>query len=79
MQGAFHGPLMLGGGFELSSAEHALANEDANLISFGRPILANPDFVRRLAAGAGLNAVDFVTFYTPGAQGYTDYPTMEQA
>ena len=79
MQAAFHGPLMLGGGFELSSAERALADADADLISFGRPILANPDFARRLEAGAGLNAVDYDTFYTPGTQGYTDYPTMEQA
>ena len=26
--------------------------------------------------GAPLNAPDASTFYTPGAKGYTDYPTM---
>jgi len=27
-------------------------------------------------AGAALNAPDASTFYTPGARGYTDYPTL---
>jgi 2,4-dienoyl-CoA reductase-like NADH-dependent reductase (Old Yellow Enzyme family) len=36
--------------------------------------LANPDLVRRLERGLALNAPDFSTFYTPGSEGYTDYP-----
>jgi N-ethylmaleimide reductase len=38
--------------------------------------LANPDLPARVKAGAPLNAPDASTFYTPGAKGYTDYPTM---
>lgn len=79
MQRAFKGPLILGGGFGRATAEQALMNGQADFISFGRPLLANPDFVQRLQNGAELNALDFSTFYTPGAQGYTDYPKMEQA
>jgi N-ethylmaleimide reductase len=79
MQRAFKGPLILGGGFGRAEAEQALMTGQADFISFGRPVLANPDFVHRLQNGAELNAVDFSTFYTPGAQGYTDYPKMEQA
>jgi N-ethylmaleimide reductase len=30
----------------------------------------------RVKAGAPLNVPDASTFYTPGAKGYTDYPTM---
>ncbi len=41
---------------------------------FGRPFLANPDLVTRLQRGGPLNAPDFATFYTPGPNGYTDYP-----
>lgn len=79
MQRAFKGPVMLGGGFGRTEAEQALMHGHADFISFGRPVLANPDFVQRLQSGAELNAIDFSTFYTPGPQGYTDYPTMEQA
>jgi N-ethylmaleimide reductase len=46
------------------------------LIAVGRPLLANPDLVERWKTGAPLNAPDMDTFYTPGAQGYTDYPML---
>lgn len=38
--------------------------------------VSNPDLVQRLKKNAPLNAVDMATFYTPGAQGYTDYPSL---
>ncbi|MFN7756685.1 MAG: alkene reductase, partial [Betaproteobacteria bacterium] len=41
---------------------------------FGRAWLANPDLELRLQRQLPLNAPDPSTFYTPGAQGYTDYP-----
>jgi N-ethylmaleimide reductase len=34
---------------------------------------------KRLRLGAELNAPDKDTFYTPGAKGYIDYPTLSQA
>lgn len=49
----------------------------SDLVAFGRPFLANPDLVARLQANAELNAPRFDLFYTPGAEGYTDYPTMQ--
>ncbi len=73
---AFAGPVILTGGFDAASAEQALAAGDADLIGFGRAALANPDLVERLRRGAALNAPDMATFYTPGAKGYTDYPTL---
>ena len=72
----FKGAFILAGGFEGTSAENALAAHQADLIAFGRPFLANPDLVARMQAGAALNAPDMATFYTPGAQGYTDYPVL---
>jgi N-ethylmaleimide reductase len=66
--------MILCGGFDGASAERALAAGHADLIGFGRPVLANPDFVARLRRGAPMNAPDFGTFYTPGPKGYTDYP-----
>jgi N-ethylmaleimide reductase len=76
---SFAGPFILAGGFDLASAEKALVEKQADLIAFGRAFLANPDLVERMRAGAALNAPDMSTFYTPGAKGYTDYPTLEKS
>jgi len=42
----------------------------------GRAYLANPDLIDRLRLGAALTEPDVATLYTPGAAGYTDYPTL---
>ena len=51
----------------------------ADIVPVGRWGLANPDFVERLKSGASLNEPDPSTFYTGGAKGYIDYPTLQQA
>jgi N-ethylmaleimide reductase len=76
LRAAFNGPFILAGGFDAASAEQALAAGQADLIAFGRPFLSNPDLVARMQSGAPLTAPDFGTFYTPGEQGYTDYPAL---
>ena len=76
LRASFKGVFILAGGFDRDSAERALQAGQADLIAFARPFLANPDLVRRMQAGATLNAVDASTFYTPGAKGYTDYPAL---
>jgi len=40
---------------------------------------ANPDLVHRIAVGAPLNPGDSATFYSGGAKGYVDYPTLNEA
>ena len=75
LRAAFNGPYILAGGFDRARAEKALAANEADLIAFGRPLLANPDLVARMQADAALNEVDFATLYTAGPKGYTDYPT----
>ncbi len=72
----FSGPFILAGGFDGASAERALREREADLIAMGRAFLANPDLVDRMRQIAPLNAPDPSTFYTPGAKGYTDYPTL---
>ncbi|UAX97597.1 alkene reductase [Ensifer adhaerens] len=51
----------------------------ADVVPVGRWALANPDFVERLRRSAPLNTADHTTFYGGGAEGYTDYPTLEAA
>ena len=72
----FKGALILSGGYDLARAESDLEAGKADLITVGRPILANPDLVERWKTGAPLNPPDPTTFYTPGPKGYTDYPVL---
>jgi N-ethylmaleimide reductase len=72
----FKGTLILSGGYDAARAEADLAAHKADLIAVGRPFLANPDLVHRWKTGAAVNAPDPNTFYTPGPQGYTDYPLL---
>lgn len=74
IRAAFTSTLILSGGYDAARAEADLQSGMADLIAFGRPVLANPDFVQRIQSGAPLNPPDFSTFYTPGEKGYTDYP-----
>ena len=74
----FGGTIILCNGLTAASAEEALHGGFADLVGFGRGFLANPDFVERISQSAPLNELDFSTLYTPGAKGYTDYPTLAQ-
>ncbi|PZU14518.1 MAG: alkene reductase [Sphingobium sp.] len=75
----YRGPLILNSDFDGAKAQAALDGGVADAIAFGRPFLANPDLVERIRLGAPLNAWDSKTFYTQGAEGYTDYPTLDRA
>ena len=68
--------LILSGGYDFKRAESDLAAGKCDLVAVARPILANPDLIRRWDTGAALNAPDASSFYTPGPKGYTDYPTL---
>ena len=73
----FVGPYIANNGYDLALALEARRANRADLISFGRPYIANPDLVERLRTGAPLNAPDRGTFFGGGAHGYADYPCME--
>jgi len=75
LKAAWPRTFIVGGSFDGASAQAAVASGAADLTGFGRAFLANPDLVARLQRGLELNAPNFDTFYTPGAAGYTDYPT----
>ncbi|MEC3996709.1 alkene reductase [Actinacidiphila sp. DG2A-62] len=49
----------------------------ADLISFGRGFLANPDLVERLRAGLPLAPADEATWYQGGDAGYLTYPAYQ--
>ncbi|HWR31198.1 MAG TPA: alkene reductase [Negativicutes bacterium] len=68
--------LVLSGGYTAERAEGDLQSGFANLVAFGRPFINNPDLVERFAHSWPVSAeLDKDTFYSPGEEGYTDYPT----
>jgi N-ethylmaleimide reductase len=71
---AFGGPFVLNGGFDRESAEAALASGAADLVSFGRQFISNPDLVARMREGHALAPFRPELFFSPGAEGYVDYP-----
>jgi N-ethylmaleimide reductase len=68
--------LILSGGYDFARAESDLAAGKCDLVAVARPVLANPDLIKRWETGAALNTPDPNTFYTPGPKGYTDYPAL---
>ncbi len=72
----YSGTLMGNCGYTRETAEGAIAEGRADLVSFGRPYISNPDLVERFANGWDLNPeADMADWYTPGgAKGYTDFP-----
>ena len=73
----FHGPLVLNQEYTKELADADLASGLADAISFGRPYISNPDLAERLRTGAELTPDNFKTWYSPGAEGYTDYPFLQ--
>lgn len=65
--------------YDRESAIAAVETGAADLIAFGRLFIANPDLVERLRRNAPLNEPQPATFYGGGAEGYTDYPTLDAA
>ncbi len=72
----FHGPLIGNCGYTKETAEKAIAEGYADLISFGRPYISNPDLVERFSNGWALaEPAPMSDWSSPtGAKGYTDFP-----
>ena len=73
---AFHGPLIVCGGFTRETGTRALADGHAGAIAFGRSFIANPDLPERFRMKTPLNTPDESTFYGGAEKGYTDYPSL---
>jgi len=72
----FKGTLISNMGYTADEAEQAITEGKLDAVAFGTSFLANPDLPARIAAKAPLNAPNPAQFYSPGPEGYTDYPAM---
>jgi 2,4-dienoyl-CoA reductase-like NADH-dependent reductase (Old Yellow Enzyme family) len=75
---AFGGIYIANEGFTAKTAQEALDAGWADAVAFGKAFIANPDLPERMRLGMPLNKPETATFYAPGAEGYTDYPTMNR-
>ncbi len=77
----FGGPVLVNSGFgEITTRDEALslmADGIGDAVVVGRPAIANPDLVRRWQEDLPLNEPNQNTFYSSGAEGYTDYPALQ--
>lgn len=74
----YRGVWMLNNGYTQEMAQDAVASGRADLVSFGRLTISNPDLVRRFKENAPLNELfpDAPLYGGQGPHGYTDYPTL---
>ena len=75
---SFKGVYMANNNITFEMATEIVANNTADLVSFGRPFLANPDLVQRFLRKHKLNDMDYTTAYYGGEKGYNDYPKMTE-
>ena len=74
----FSGAWIVNNGYDRQMAIDVIRDGRADAVAFGVPFLANPDLPTRLRQDASLNKPRQATFYGGGAEGYTDYPTLEE-
>lgn len=73
----FAGAYIANNQYTAEMAEQAIAEGRADMVSFGRPFIANPDLVARLKAGAPLAEAPREYWYGGGEVGYSDWPAMD--
>ena len=73
----FRGAYIANNNYTRELADKTIGAGEADLISFGRPFIANPDLVERLLTGAPLADAPKQYWYGGGAVGYSDWPGMQ--
>lgn len=77
LHAAFGGKYIANNGYDRQMALDAVASGHADMVAFGRHYIGNPDLVERLRLNGPLTESDKATYYGGGAEGYTDYETLE--
>ena len=72
----FSGLYIGNGAYTADEARQRIDAGRCDLVTFGRPFIANPDLPERLRRDTALNAWDESTFYGGDEHGYTDYPAL---
>lgn len=78
MRKHYSGAIFINADSHWEDAQALVERGEVDGVSIGRHFLANPDLVERIRLGAPFNLADTKTFYQGGAQGYIDYPTLDE-
>ncbi|WP_111307149.1 alkene reductase [Confluentibacter sediminis] len=70
----YNGTLMINAGFTQEKGNAVIEAGNADLVSFGKLYISNPDLVERFENNLDLADYNPDTFYTLGKEGYIDYP-----
>ena len=70
----FEGPTMFVAGFTQPTAAATVHSGKADMIGIGQAFISNPDLAERYRNGWKITRPEVATYYTQGAEGYTDYP-----
>lgn len=74
----YKGTLIINAGFDQESGNKVIESGNADLVAFGKLYISNPDLVERFKHDWELAEWNEETFYTPGKEGYLDYPKFEE-
>jgi N-ethylmaleimide reductase len=66
------------GGYLSESADEVVKADRADLIAFERRFISNPDLPVRIRNNWPLDPYARKTFYTPGPEGYVNYPVYSE-
>ena len=78
IRAVYKGTYIANGAYTAEEARTRISEGRCDLVTFGRPFIANPDLPERFRQNAPLNAWDDSTFYGGDEHGYTDYPTLQE-
>jgi 2,4-dienoyl-CoA reductase-like NADH-dependent reductase (Old Yellow Enzyme family) len=79
MRELYSGRIVINSDYDWNDARERVVAGHADAVSIGRLFIANPDLVKRIGLDAPLNEGDSSTYYSGGAAGYVDYPTLDEA
>ncbi|MYN06528.1 alkene reductase [Pseudoduganella aquatica] len=79
LRARFARPIIVAGNYDKARAEWVLGHGYADLVAFGRPFVANPDYPRRLLQDLPLAEFDGATLFGGTERGYTGYPSLPLA
>lgn len=74
----YKGTLMINGSLDREKGNKFIEEGLADLVSFAKLFISNPDLPKRFELNAPLEKWNKETFYTPGEKGYTDYPKLQK-
>lgn len=78
IRAVYKGIYIANGAYTAEEARTRISEGRCDLVTFGRPFIANPDLPERFRQNAPLNGWDDSTFYGGDEHGYTDYPTLQE-